>query len=246
MHVIYELARTFLFDKKEQIATNLFEIVRDLNPDISEEPNALLLNEYNWYSNGMKFDCFLRGKRKSEARHEIFKLANDVFDDDAKNFITERDADFKKEHVLTGKENLRFFSDNPPNEKLKTFGDIAEYYKPLVPTIIHQILNELAIVSHDEAQDIAQKIGRFPCLEATVMANLYMVFIAIVPKVVPSEDKVNDHRHIIEASYCDAFISEDRQLLANVPRINGHLEPIKWSKIGKGIVNVISEHHFSS
>lgn len=211
----------------------MFEIVRDLNPDISEEPNVILLNEYNLYSSGTKFDYFLGGIRKHSAREEIVKFAMGVFDDKDRQFISSRDINFKKEHPITGQENVKIFLDNPPVEKLLSFEDVVKYYEGDIPILIKQILKD--VVSSDEAKGMAGKIDQFPCLKATVMANIYMIFVAVVHKNVPARDKVDDHRHIIEASYCDVFVTEEGQLLANVPRINSRIQPIKWSTIGKGI-----------
>lgn len=237
-HVIYELARTFLSSNKDEIAKTLFEIVRDLNPDISEEPKVILLNEYNLYSSGTRFDYFLRGMRKYSAREAIVRLAMGVFDDKARQFISSRDINFKKEHPITGQENIKIFLDNPPVEKLHSFEDVVKYYEGDIPILIKQILKD--VVSSDEAKGMAGNIDQFPCLKATVMANFYMTFIAVVHKDVPATDKVDDHRHIIEASYCDVFVTEEKQLLANVPRINSRIKPIKWSTIGKGIENIIA------
>ena len=60
-----------------------------------------------------------------------------------------------------------------------------------------------------------------------------MIFIAVVHKDVPATDKVDDHRHIIEASYCDVFVTEEKQLLANVPRINSRIKPINGQQLEK-------------
>ena len=60
------------------------------------------------------------------------------------------------------------------------------------------------------------------------MANMYLFFVQMTRKVVPATDKVDDHRHVIEASYCDAFITNDNQLLSNLGKINSHLEAISW------------------
>jgi hypothetical protein len=235
-HVIYELARTFLSSNKDEIAKTLFEIVRDLNPDISEEPKVILPNEYNWYSNGIRFDCFLSGMRKYLAREEIVKLAMGVFDDSARTFISSRDMKFKEEHPVMGREQVNIFLNNPPVKKLHSFEDVVKYYESDIPILIEQIYKGAA--STDEAKDMAGKIDQFPCLKATVMANLYLDFIVVVHKTPPATDKVDDHRHIVDASYCDVFVTEENQLLANVPRINSRLKPIKWSTIGKGIVEV--------
>jgi len=114
---------------------------------------------------------------------------------------------------------------------LRSFEEVLKYYETEIPAWIEQILKGVA--SPNRAKDIAGKINSFPSLKSNVMANLYMVFIAVVYKSVPATDKVDDHRHVIDASYCDAFVTEEKQLLSNIRKINSDLKPIKWSTIGK-------------
>lgn len=67
------------------------------------------------------------------------------------------------------------------------------------------------------------------------MANYYTLFVAVVHKNTPATDKIDDHRHVIDASYCDVFVTEDKQWLSNIRKINPGLKPIKWSTLGKNV-----------
>jgi len=228
LHVIYEIARTYLSGNNDDKAKEMFEIVNDLNPLVSEAPAVLLIAECNNCFSNFQFNSFLFGAREAETREEITKLSKGVFDENARNFVTSRDEKFKKENVEIGKRNVEIFLEDPPNKRLRSFDDILAYYKPMIPVLIEQLLP----INNDQASEIAARIDEFPTLKSIVMANFYMVFIAVVHKVPPASDKVDDHRHVIEASYCDAFITEERQLLSNIEFINSNLEPIKWSSIG--------------
>lgn len=227
LHVVYELAQTFLSGNSDDTARNLFEVVRDLDPDISEAPEVVLKSEYTKYLHGTEVACFLCGDREAETRQEIIKLSNGTFDDNARNFISTRHECFSKDHPVTGQANVRAFLDEPPNEKLRSFEDVSKYYENRIPELIEQILKGIA--SPSQALDMAGKLNNFPLLKSTVMANLYLIFIAIVHKNTPATDKVDDHRHIIEASYCDVFVTEEKQLLSNARKINSSLRPMKWS-----------------
>lgn len=231
LHVIYELAKTFLSENNEATAKSLFEIVRDLKPEITEEPKIILQGEFNKFINGAEFDPFLVGARRAAARHEITKLSNGNFDDEAKNFIINRDNNFKKDHPLLGQKKINLFIDFPPDKKLRSFEEVVEYYKNDISKYIGEILRGLA--SPEQALSMTENLSNFPLLKSTVQANLFMDFIANVHKSIPNTDKVDDHRHIIEASYCDAFVTEDSQLLKNIGKINPNLKPIQWSTIGK-------------
>lgn len=233
LHAIYELARTFLMDESPEISMTLFSIVRDLKPLISEEPQVLLRYEFQSYLRGGSFDPFLWGARKNETAREISKFSNGVFDEEAQTFITKRDEEFKTEHAILGQYNIELFQKEKPKVKLKTFEDVVSYYKDGIPQIIEQILTGVADAR--QSHEISKNLDRFPALKSTVMANLYTIFIAIVHQEIPGTDKIDDHRHIIEASYCDLFVTEEKQLLKNVQKINPSLTAKKWSDIGKRV-----------
>lgn len=227
LHVVYELAQTFLSGKSDDTARKLFEVVRDLDPEISEKTEVVLKREYTKYLHGTEVVCFLCGDREADARQEIIRLSNGIFDDNARNFIATRRECFKRDHPATGQANVNLFRDEPPNEKLRSFEDVCKYYENGIPELIEQILKGIA--SPIQALDMADKLNNFPLLKSVVMANLYLIFIAIVHKNTPATDKVDDHRHIIEASYCDVFVTEEKQLLSNAGKINSSLRPMKWS-----------------
>jgi len=228
-HTIYELARTFLSGNDDETARNLFEIIRDLKPEISEKSAIVLRQEYATYVGGPAVSGFMRGNRKAETRAEIVKLANGTFDDEARSFVTTRDENFKRDHPVIGQTNRAIFLENPPDKKLHSFEDVLKYYQPSIPVFVEQILT--ATPAH--ATDMAERISEYPLLRSTVLANLYLVFVAVVHKDVPATDKIDDHRHVIDASYCDVFVTEEKQLLSNVKKINPDLKPVQWSTMGK-------------
>ena len=78
-------------------------------------------------------------------------------------------------------------------------------------------------VSTSEAQNLAARIDQFPALRSTVNANIYLNFVAIGQGQIPSFDKVDDFRHVIEASYCDTSVTDDRRLLNQTASINPSL-----------------------
>ena len=57
------------------------------------------------------------------------------------------------------------------------------------------------------------------------------MYVQSVHKTVPAKDKVDDHRHIVEAAYCDAFITSDSQLIKNANKINPSIEIIEWNSL---------------
>ena len=103
------------------------------------------------------------------------------------------------------------------------------YYETDLHSLIAQIFhNEL---TEDAAQGITKNIDNYPAIRSALRANVYLFFIQLVQRVVPATDKVDDHRHVIEASYCNVFFTKDRQLLSNVTKINPDLKPMSWDDI---------------
>lgn len=188
LHVIYELARTFLKDDSHEKSVSLFSIVRDLKPLISEEPRVLLRYEFQSFLNGDTFDPFLLGARKNETASEISKLSHGVFDKEARAFITGRDEEFKTEHAILGLNNIDLFQQEKPEAKLKTFEDVVSYYKDGIPQIIEQILPGIADAR--QPQEISKNLERFPAIKSTVMSNLYTIFIAVAHGEIPNTDKI--------------------------------------------------------
>jgi len=135
------------------------------------------------------------------------------------------------QHANLGQNNIDLFQKEKPKVQLKTFEDVVSYYNDGIPQIVKQILFGNAYASR--SQEISRNLDRLPALKSTVMSNLYTIFIAVVHGEIPNTDKIDDHRHLIEASYCDVFVTEEKQLVKNVRRINPLLVAKKWSDIGK-------------
>lgn len=228
LHVIYELSRTYLSGNSDEKAKTMFGILKDLNPIVAETPAAIIMAECNNCFSNFKFNSFLYGAREAETRAEILKLSEGDFDENARHFVVSRDKSFKVDNAKIGKRNVEIFLNDPPQKRLRSFDDILDYYTPMIPVLIEQLLP----INNSEASELAARIDNYPMLKSVVMANPYMVFIAIAHKVTPAPDKTDDHRHVIEASYCDSFITEEKQLLSNIRYINSNLNPIKWSEIG--------------
>lgn len=235
LHVIYELAKTYLREDSPDTSVNLFSIVRDLKPQISETPGALLKYEFQNFLSGATFDPFLLGARKRETVIEISKLSRGVFDEKAKAFVTARESQSKKDRFIRGQYNIDLLKKDKPKIEQRTFEGVVSHYKDdttiMVP-MVEQILSGIA--NTHQSQEIYKKLDSYPVLKTTVMANLYEMFIALVDQI-PGKDKTHDHRHLIEASYCDVFVTEDRKLLNNTKRINPSLAAIEWSDIGKSV-----------
>ena len=99
LHVIYELARTFLNEKNTNIAIEYFSIIKELSPEFSNQPSVLMLQEVKNCINNDKIHSLLNGEEKQQTFDEVCKLSVGNFNDNARAFIENRDNKFKIDHV---------------------------------------------------------------------------------------------------------------------------------------------------
>jgi len=229
LHAIYELARTFLNKKNTDIAIKLFTIINELSPEFSNQPGVLMSQEVNNCLSNGKIHSLLNGEEKQQTIEEVRKLSVGNFDDKARAFIEARDNSFKIDHVKKSEHNIELFKKSPPSERVRTFEDVFAYYENDFPSLIIKIFNDA--LSEEIALAIIEKIDKYLTIRSNLRSQIYLMYVQLVQKAVPASDKVDDHRHIIEAAYCDAFITSDSQLINNANKINPNLEIIGWNSL---------------
>lgn len=229
LHSIYELARTFLNENKTDIGIELFTIINELSPEFSNQPGTLMYQEVNNCLNNDEIRSLLNGEEKQLTIEEIRKLSIGNFDGKARTFIEERDKSFQIDHVEISEHNIDLFKKNPPSERVRTFEDVFAYYENDLPSLIVKIFNDE--LSEEIALAIIEQIDTYRTIRSNLRSQIYLMYVQLVQKVVPASDKVDDHRHVIEAAYCDAFITGDYKLINNANKINPNLEIIEWNSL---------------
>ena len=159
-------------------------------------------------------------------KFELNKLAGGYFDQNAENFIRKREQEIRKDDSIFLGSYLQHVKDvkkNNPSlfKKLKTYNDVIAYFSPEIPEYIIEILR--GSVTRHEATVLSRNLNSYPTLRSAIRANLYFQFIMITQKTLPSSDKVDDYRHVIDASYSELFITEDNQLGKTAKKINTDL-----------------------
>jgi len=229
IHGIYELARSFLNDDSRERAISLFCVLRDLDPGYQVPVDKILEQEIIKLRTGSAVLPFLPYFNQIETKQEVEKLAHGVFDEKAKSFISNREYEIKsfypemaKQYIASAKSILR---ERPKSKKQpRTFEQLLSELESEMPDLIYRMLK--GKVSLLEARELYLRLKSFPAIHASAMANAYMTSICILHGDVPGKDKIDDYRHLIEASYCDVFITDDYQLKNTVPRINSDLQVI--------------------
>ncbi len=164
-------------------------------------------------------------------RLEIEKLARGQADE-VLDFIEKREAAYRSSQQRENEAVQNHVSSlRPWNPKLKNFDEVYEYFSDDIPRLIASILSRtIRPVTRQEAVEISLRLDSFPTIRSTVRANLRVMYHHIVHATPPGKDKWNDFRHVIEASYCDVFITADMQQSA-IEDINPNLEVHSFSDL---------------
>lgn len=225
-HTIYEIGRTFLDKSQKQKGQDLFTIIKDLKPSFVPTTRDLLNQEVLKFRTNSVVLPFFDYLNYISTKIELNKLANGNFDQNAENFIRKREQEIRKgDSIFMGSylQHVRNVKKNNPSlfKKLKTYNDIIAHFSDKFPVYIIGILR--GSVTRHEAILLSRNLDSFPTLQSVMRANLYFQFIMITEKKLPSSDKIDDYRHIIDASYSELFITEDTQLGRTVKKINPDL-----------------------
>jgi len=237
LHTIYELARGYLPAKSsnpERMAA-LFTILRDAQPAFQPHLPALLGDELLKLRTGAAVLPFLDQLDDTSASQEVARLAEGHFDRRARDFISGKEHQKAEERLAHGQyveEAATIRQRNPAARSLKTYNDVWRYFeeKGQFPHIVRAIIDRDLSVT--EASEMVARLDSFPATRNAIRANVYLMFIMITKHAKPGKDKLDDYRHMIEASYCAAFVTADNQQIGAAPFICPELTLIPWSQIG--------------
>jgi hypothetical protein len=228
LHTIYEMARTFLRTEGKPRGAALFQIIDELEPYYQLSPEMLYEQEIIKLRTGVAVFPFWDPLNLAATKQEVARLARGLFNEKARNFIAEREAEIRQNHPKFALDYIKGIKGNQ-SDRLPTFEKVYLGLKDQIPNLIYQLVKRR--VSLAEAHEIYHRIDSFTAIRSTVRANVYLSAICIIHQDVPGKDKIDDYRHIIEASYCDMFVTDDEQLSRTVPRINPDLKVLKGAQL---------------
>ena len=224
LQAIYEMARTFLNQDDLQLGTALFQIIWELDPYYQMDAAMLHDQEIIKLRTGAAVFSSLAPINLTATRLIVGRLARGFLDDGYMNFIAVREAEIRENHP-----NFALgYIEETKGTTSKRFPTFESFYIELadqIPDLIYQSVKGKVTIS--EAHEIYHRIGSFPAIRSTVRSNIYLCWICVNHQNIPKKDKYDDYRHIIEASYCDIFVTDDKQLSNTAPRINPDIEVLK-------------------
>lgn len=233
-HVVYELAATFLRPEQANVGKGLFRFVRDLDASFAPETGNLLAQEVLNLRTNAAVLPFLSHENQIATRLEVHRLAEGIFDGRAKAFIQGLEAEIGREHPKMMKEYIEHVRRVRAKRRnslptLRQFEDVRDYFRDKAPEIIRAILH--GQVTPAEAVELSARLISFPAIRATLASNLYLMYICIAHKAAPGDDKLDDYRHLIDASYCNVILSYDGKVRHAAPHIAPHLQLLAWEDL---------------
>ena len=190
----------------------------------------LMFQEISKLKIGIAVLPFLSHQDYILTKQEVIRLANGFFDERAKSFLANREENVRKEfpsQMSDFLQRIKSINLSTPKalKKIRTFNDCVSYFRADFPEKIREIsYNKFSLM---EAKKISENLDDFPVFHSLIMATVYLNYIPIAKKAIPNDDKLDDYRHIAEASYCNAILTNDKQLGNTVRYINGNIDVIK-------------------
>lgn len=236
LHTVFELARAFLegTETSRLRGSQLFTFLQDLDPSYQPDVPALVAAEIEKLRLGTAVLPFLNQVNLASTRVEVGRLANGYFDDRARAFIENKEADRKNSQQSFGLHLGKIQSARSAGVlkgRLRTYADVWAYFERRgdIPRLIADVVHHS--VSSAEAAELANRLGSFPAIAAATRANVYLNFLMLANLAAPGRDKLDDFVHCIEASYCSALLSADAQQLRALTHICPQIRPVSWGEI---------------
>ena len=233
---IYDIIRAYDNRNSYQRAQLMLSIIKYINPLYVVLTKDLLEQEIAHFRRGTPVSPFLDHLDQATFRFEVENLARGCSDDESKRFIkncvSEMKAGFpriSKDYLNTMREDTK--AKNLVANRILTFYDLINFYRKgkEISRLISLILENS--VSPSEIEELAFNLDSFPVLRSIVYSNCYLIFLHITKGTSHSVDMIDDYRHIIDASYCNIFLTADEKQLKAVPHINKDLETLSWSDL---------------
>lgn len=226
MHTIYELARGFLTSDQREKSARLFSILEELAPSYLPMTWTLLEQEIMRLRTGAAVLPFLDHLDSNSTILEVRKMARG-FSAEAEQFVRAREKRVAEGSAAQSRMYLQHVQavKSGPAGSMPTFRTVEQiwnHFQSDVPQLIREVLR--GQISDAEAHELHARLNEFPVLRSTVRANVYYSAIHIIYQTIPAKDKLDDPRHVIDASYCCVLVSEDSQLKKRVKFINPDLQ----------------------
>ncbi|MBY0545024.1 MAG: hypothetical protein K2Q14_05690 [Gammaproteobacteria bacterium] len=236
IYTTYELAACSLKNKEKTV--KLFRFVRNLNPKFSKGRECLYRMELNKLKEDQPFNPFITDELLlQELNKRVENYSEGLEDKKLKDFITERENLLEKSRTLWQPTSpLKY-------KKVKNFDECVQSF---LKDFAHNTekLSTLRLIFFNVTQikysdliliKFVIHISTYPTLRALLLYHLYLDFLtekSLQPQNLLKKDKFTDGVQIIEASYCSALITNDKDLAnLHTKNLNPNITPIYFPNL---------------
>lgn len=202
IHTTYELYRIFLSDEKEN-GIQLFRGLKNIDLIYTCSTQTLLKREIEKLRNRTSVNYFIEESYVSCLKQKISNISDGLLEEGSLLFVDDRERRF---------------------EKIKR-KDLISLIKNIIRSSVNVNMTEV------EVNTILDNQLSYPALYCLIKAQLFFNYAIRASGGRPAKDKTDDLWHVIDASYCSIFVSNDNKLLRDISKINPNIEPIKFENI---------------
>lgn len=233
IHTKYELARTFLNHNSHDRGKNLFLILKEINPVFSCPTDELIKREFQKLQNETSVTFVCNPESLKQIYNDIDLLSKGKFVQEIKTFIQKRERGIKAflptYNKLITKENRILLK----HKSYKNFVNI--YVSPSNTEELKTHLNKIVGKSLTDAEILKFRtnIASYPAIKTNLLIDLYLNYTVIKNGNKPAKDKIDDLRHLIDASYCSVLVTNDQKLTLIAREISPETEILTFEDLIK-------------
>lgn len=232
---VFEMASCWKSGKPADIEDGIkrFSLTKELLPCLFlQEIPSILLMELDKIINGASISPYFINQDKDDMEKEIIKFANGVYDAKAKEFVESRWAG-KREYVSTQASTV--IANRDLLKTAETYREFLCNNEKAQKGLAENVLGERVKHLPDRyrrrfADKILKKPRQCPMVTTWIKSNLFLDF-RVIKFGKCSHDTLDDLRHLINASYADIFVTNDKNLLSYSNEINPSLEVKEFGDI---------------
>jgi len=230
-HVMYELFRSVNKGNPE-VAQESFQFLSEVKDSVEPIPvvSDLIRAEFGYAREGVRTVTVVDPLNQTSYWQEVERGALGYFEE-AQRFVSQRES---KDESWIAAHNRKAIREIIPPEQLKKIKTFEEFHKQLLPFLGPELLRDLATRQKVEFEHshnrILGKYDSFPAINTEINAQLYLLFVAGIHGDVPSADRFDDFRHLVESAHCDCFVTDEKKLLNRSQDIRPFKPTISWDQ----------------
>lgn len=224
IHILYELMRTFQFEKSHSRAFALFNKIKQLDPIILSYTHLMIESELQKFMQHKKVN-FCHLKVSGEIKRQLNEFLRDISNKTLKR-ISESLKFIESREIA-----VKAFSATWEGEFLPKKTHFDDYLNYVVACKKEAIIKQANFCIPAVLQEnIFNYLTELPAFSSWLLGGLYLDHLGKKYQVIGG-DKPDDIRNIIDASYCHYFITDDKWIVDNMTFINKKIKTLNSEQL---------------